>query len=91
MTSQERSLRDAHATPEPPNEPKAEGGQEHTQQQRSKWWIIGWALLTLVIVIAAGFAITLAAGRVPEDRGRDVPPATETSSILGPAGDNSNG
>ncbi len=88
MSSEERSLRDAHATPQPPNEPRADGAQGHARQQRGKWWTIGWAAVALVIVIVAGFVIVLVAGRVPQDRPMDTPPATATSSTLGPAGDN---
>ncbi len=90
MSGHEGSLRDDRGTQDPPNEPKAEGQQEHSRQQGGRRWSLIWAGLALVAVIIAGFVITVVAGRVPEDRPRDVPPATATSSILGPPGDNRN-
>ncbi len=90
MSSHEGSLRDDRSTQDPPNEPKAEAPQDHSRQQKGRRWTLVWAGLAFVFVIVAGFVITIVAGRVPEDRPRDVAPATETSSILGPPGDNRN-
>jgi hypothetical protein len=67
--------------------------EEHSHEKKpvSRAIFIASIVGTLVVVMVAGFWITIAAGRVPEDRPRDHPVATETSSILGPPGDNSNG
>ncbi len=67
--------------------------EEHSGEKKplSRAIFIVAILATVVVVVVAGFVITIAAGRVPEDRPRDHPEATETSSILGPPGDNSNG
>ena len=67
--------------------------EEHSGEKKplSKAVFIVAILATVVVVMVAGFWITIAAGRVPQDRPRDHPELTETSSILGPPGDNSNG
>ncbi|MGS0687334.1 hypothetical protein ACVBEQ_19650 [Nakamurella sp. GG22] len=67
--------------------------EEHSGEKKplSKAIFIVAILATVAIVMVAGFWITIAAGRVQEDRPRDHPQMTETSSILGPPGDNSNG
>ena len=67
--------------------------EEHSHEKKplSRAVFIIAVLLTVVVVMVAGFVITIAAGRVPEDRPLDHPVMTENSSILGPPGDNSNG
>lgn len=67
--------------------------EEHSHEKKpvSRAIFIAAMLGTVVIAMVAGFVITIAAGRVPEDRPRDHPVSTENSSILGPPGDNSNG
>ena len=77
-------------TSNPPNEPRAEGTENEHRQSKGRRWSLIWTALAFVAVIVAGFVITLVAGRTPQDRPRDVSPATEQSSILGPAGDNRN-
>ena len=89
MSTHQQPTRDDRST-NPPNEPKAEGTENEHRQSKGRRWTLVWAALTFVIVVAAGFIITLVAGRTPQDRPRDVPPATAQSSILGPAGDNRN-
>lgn len=90
MSAQERPTRNNGTTDGPRTEPKAQERQDEHRQARGKRLPIILAGLAFVVVVVAGFVIVLIAGRVPADRGRDVPPPTVQSSLMGSPGDNSN-
>ncbi len=88
MSSHEQSTRDDRNTVDASDQSTDDHQQDEASRTRGPLVTIILVGVAVVVVIAVGFAITIAAGRVPEDRGRDHPIATETSSLLGPPGDN---